>query len=342
VIAFNNRGEILYFVGNFGVIFSQIFNSQRVYSHHQQEICFLNTDFTNLFAVTGAKKGECHVWDALTATPIICFDNFLVGDVIDACFSSSGSYLVAISSDLFHSLGVFYSASGFWNDGFFICGCSVSSLPSYSWLTIVDCYEYPIVVGGGNCLSYFKIKNGVILQNTLAISPSNEKPVVMKAVVVVDLPSGDLALTKTCLICGSNDGYLYIVDETKTVIHISAHDKPIKGIATVNTSSFSSSQTAFATVSEDFKVKFWNCSLKIWKVIDLLKLNLAREIPSRPENIVFNRALSTFIVVYQDTSLFELSSDLSSIIPITESHSFGQIRDAAFNPQNDSEYVTVG
>jgi WD40 repeat protein len=341
IIAFNNRGEILYFVGNFGVIFSQNFNSQRVYARHEQEICFLNTDCTNLFAVTGAKKGECHIWDALTATHIVCFDTFLVGDVIDACFSKGGSYLVAVSSEVFHSLGVFYSPSGFWNDGFYLCGCSVSSLPSYSWLAFVDSYEYPIIVGGGNCLSYFKIKNGVMLQYTQTVS-SNEKPVIMEAAVVVDLPSGDLELTRICLVCASNIGYLYIVDEMKTVTHISAHDRPIKGIATVNSSSFSPSQAAFATVSEDSKVKVWSRSLKVCKVIDLLKLNFTREVDSRPESIVFNRALSTFVLVYQDTSLFEMSSDLSSIIPITESHSFGRINGGAFNPSNDFEYITVG
>jgi WD40 repeat protein len=332
---YNMNGECVYFSGNFACIFDTHSNLQKFYSEHQREITVLSLNKQRTVAATGTEAGELHVWDALTGKSLKKFAEVVVGNVLDACFSASSHLLICLSSDSYHSLLVFCSPSACWTDGNYFVSSCVTPSQSLTWCLFLDTREYPIIVGGESSIYLFKVVNASVTKKVLPIDPTSKSTVTCS--MGTSLCLSEFGVLLEYFLCGTSDGFIFIVDETKVCQKVSAHHSSLIDLCLLE---ISDSQVAsFAADS----IKIWSIQFQPIRTIDINKLCLLQEIPpSLGRSMCFRKENGCFLVHCSNGYLLEFSFDLLSLTEICEGHAAGRLLAADFNPRTSSEFVTAG
>eukprot|EP01038_Epipyxis_sp_PR26KG_P009724 gene9724-13087_t len=332
-IRYNEDNLLLYPSSGFGVIFDRNNLTQKYYCGHNKTIIACDVDHSGKIAATGelGSNASIHIWNAKTGDYIKDFPSVHQGGVTSLRFSRNSKYLVSLGQDSLHSIAIFYSSNKTWNDGFMLTSASVS--PSkMMWILHVDHNEYPVVVGGVNSISFFKIIRGC----TERIRGEFGKQYKMQPLLcaVEGEPSNNGPQTERCILTGTLNGYVYIYLQQKLVNKFSAHECPINVIT--------KSSLGYITGGKEGLIKVW--SFGTYKLLQ--SYNTQYFIP-RPfglscHSITANNDGSRFIVGTRSGELYEVTSATNSHMLLIESHSHYELHGLAINPSNADEYVTCG
>ncbi len=151
-LRYSSSGKIVYHVACVGIVFDSTTHTQQWYrGHGTNAISCLDTTLDGRFAATGedALHPTIHVWDACSGAAMVRLPTVHLDGVAALRFSDNGKQMVSIGKDFHHSIGLFRSLSGQWDDGSCQALCkSFPEKPFFATFLGTASEDYHMLTGG--------------------------------------------------------------------------------------------------------------------------------------------------------------------------------------------------
>eukprot|EP01033_Poteriospumella_lacustris_P003879 gene3879-2759_t len=360
---YNPEGDMLYAIGNRGVLYDRNTQRQRYYTGHVAEVAAMAMSADRQLVATSDRQSfpEIHVWDAYVGRCIKIFKGFHRYNVRALAFSSCRRFLLSIGEDAYHSLVVFHSPSGQWHDGFYQASSSVSLGNAAFCLRTSTQPLYPLLVGGEDGhLHLFRDVQGSLEHVTQRLDSQQRIQSLLCAAETKLLSDDGLELARSCVLVGSSVGFLYAVTMDVTVaaehgatVHdkgvcqviqrISAHEGALYAVVTVHpaTTDVVVPQSV-VTLGRDQCLRVWSSKLKLLHTVDLNKVLHATHGLSLAVRMCYSAERHALLLSLAQGDLFEFSLTGKTSFLITEGHDRGELHGLACNPVVPDEFATVG
>lgn len=360
---YNPEGDMLYAIGNRGVLYDRNTQRQRFYTGHVAEVAAMAMSADRQLVATSDRQSfpEIHVWDAYVGRCIKIFKGFHRYNVRALAFSSCRRFLLSIGEDAYHSLVVFHSPSGQWHDGFYQASSSVSLGNVAFCLRTSTQPLYPLLVGGEDGhLHLFRDVQGSLEHVTQRLDSQQRIQSLLCAAETKLLSDDGLELARSCVLVGSSVGFLYAVTMDVTVaaehgatVHdkgvcqviqrISAHEGALYAIVTVHpaTTDVVVPQSV-VTLGRDQCLRVWSSKLKLLHTVDLNKVLPATHGLSLAVRMCYSAERHALLLSLAQGDLFEFSLTGKTSFLITEGHDRGELHGLTCNPVVPDEFATVG
>ena len=205
-LKYNAQGEILYPAAGVGVIYRPSDHSQQHCIGHKNDIISLNVSECGRFVATGdlGLEVEVKVWDALTGKLIITMEKVHTKGVGQLCFSPDGKFLCSIGHDENHTMCVYQTLNGEWNDGHRIA-TEAGDRAKVMFCLFCGEENFPIMVGSVKRAQFCTLEAGHTLNRRRAKFGSRRKiqPLMCGCVMKGGEGNGNVVVT------GTASGHLY-------------------------------------------------------------------------------------------------------------------------------------
>ena len=311
-------GNIIYSVDKIGIIWNRLSNSQLLYNHHEGIISSLSLEPTHkCFVASGEFSNnktispKLHIWSAHNGEQVIVLNTPHKNSISHIEFGDDGKWMVTVGNGEFHTIAIWRSPSGKWNDSFL-----QASQPTVSdnllWIKWTGHDEYPLVHGGSSHIIFWNVNptSGVISQ-LLPFFGSKGKNQPLHCSCMFKIISKDgsgiaPSLNQSCLITGTESGHLYIWNNparnNSLTVHASVrgHRKPIILLSP-------STNDLLVSVDKGGNVAVWNKHLEIIFQFNIFNKNDNNI--SIPKHIDWDCEFFSFIFVEDNGNSFEISQE---------------------------------
>ena len=303
---------------------------QQIYNNHKNQLISIDVDLSGKYAATGeyGENPEVHIWDARTAKYVTSFKDIHRRGITSLSFSTNGEYLITVGQDEMNSIVVLRSNSKQWMDGYIMSSTSISSNKMF-WSIYSENNNYPVVVGGNECVYFFKC-NGKTLERKKGIFGKRRKVQPVLCGVEGKATGGEL---ERSIVTGTLTGHIYLWKNEKVDMTVTAHDAPIYSITYV--------RQGYVTGGKDGLVKIWSEQLKLLHTYNTM-LFFPQPNVNAIHSIKGNMVSSRLLVGMRGGEVYEVSLSTHSYMMLIEGHSSGELHGLAVNPVDHDEYATVG
>jgi WD40 repeat protein len=200
--------------------------SQRFFREHDDDIVCMAVDPKGRYVATGQvqssksrKMKPCvKIWDAESCRPICTLGQYHKRAVTSVAFSADGKWCGTVGEDNNHSVAVWGSRTGQWNDGKLLTTCRGDPGKTLFLAFAGDSDgEFNFVTGGVSHIRFWKVtghtmksKKGILGQN---VPPTKGKSVFCTAI----------GLGKNYFAAGMHSGYIYVFCGNKLIAFADAH-----------------------------------------------------------------------------------------------------------------------
>lgn len=117
-LAYNVLGEVLSFSASIAVVYSKQTHEQKFFRGHTAEISCMATSKDGRYVASGERGNRpvVRVWDAQTCVELACLGPFHRQGVSAIAWSADGKTVATVGADLEHSVAVWATATGGWDD----------------------------------------------------------------------------------------------------------------------------------------------------------------------------------------------------------------------------------
>jgi microtubule-associated protein-like 6 len=255
-LRYSSSGKIVYHVACVGIIFDSNTHTQQWYrGHGTNAISCLDTTLDGRFAATGedAQKPQIHLWDACSGVAIIQLPTVHLDGVSLLNFSEDGKQMVSIGKDFHHSIAVFRSISGQWDDGCCQALCkNYPEKPFFAKFISSASEDYKLLTGGKDHVAYWTV-DGKCMRPYSGIfgEKGRIQPVLCAAVAGQNIVTGTV----------TGDLYLWHPTERKISKSIRAHAKSVNSLYATT--------SGLVSASKDGTIKIWSVSLAFIQEFDM-------------------------------------------------------------------------
>jgi WD40 repeat protein len=330
----NNKGEIVFFATNLGVVMNPVTRVQRFYTAHTAKISSLAVNRTHGVVATGeiTKLPTIHIWNPQTLITLSIFGGFHKRGVTHLRFSSETSnnakYLLALGADEYHSLAVYD-----WQRSTLLFTTPTFAQKCYD----IDFAPTANVNANRNTNGSLQIvqcgQEIIRFWTILGKNASFEDGVLSSRSKVQSFLS--LAFLGSHAVVGTLDGSIYRFLGNKLESMVPAHSGPVHALC-------SASSEGLLSVAADGCCKLWTRFLECRLVIETRSVHAISNILRCCDwdvdrgRILFGTAAS---------ELFEVSAadgENSHKGSILEGHGGDSLWGLAVNPTKEDEFCTVG
>jgi microtubule-associated protein-like 6 len=330
-VRYNSAGDVVFPAAACGVIYSSASHSQLFHTGHRGDVVSLALSHSGLLVATGdggdAKfQAQVHVWDALTGKLLVALPRFHTGSVALLAWSKDGRWLASVGSDEHHSVAVYLSPSGTWEESN-ISRVASSSGPLAKMLMalFIGAESFPLIMAGEKHVEFLDL-NGATLLRTRGVFGKRKK--IQPILCGVDM-------NEDMVVCGTVTGHLYQWNkQTRRCDHqLRAHEGAVYAMARDG--------AGLVTGGKDGFVIQWDselCKLSTISVLDVSPLPVSAAIHS-----VCTDALSTKILIATKSGeVYEVVKDTGASMLLNESHATKEVHALASHPVNPDRYATAG
>lgn len=316
-VHYTKLNDIVYTISKFAVVYSSHAHSQRVMSHHNEEIVCLTMHPSLIVAATGDEGPEPHliVWNTQTLSVLYHGCGQHSNGILQIAFSPSGNLLLSVDNS------------------------EVKTIVATLWETDTIIYKDTL-----HC--QYLLKCAVLNKNTLVCSCDskiyfwNKYPegYVRRAGVFPKNKSEECLLTLLStpngenLIAGTLSGKLMLWSGINCIRVVRGHAGAVNVLA--------ASHEGFLSGGKDMRIRMWTYSLEPKFAFDVSKFGASPSVVG----LAISADATSVLFSTKGADIFEISAIDGSDLrggPIVKSHAFGCIHSMDVHPSK-FEYATVG
>ncbi|KAF0683188.1 Aste57867_24752 [Aphanomyces stellatus] len=319
--------------GKIGISYDRKRHAQAFYMAHAAPLISMALSPDGMFVATGeevltlaASEPRIHVWDPAACTPVAVLPTFHTKAIVYLAFNDSTTRLVSVGKDAYHSMCIYYSASGLWHDARILASTRTTHQPVRFCAMLPPMQSvFDVVTGGADHLIFWRI-DPPLCHATFGTFGQHGQ---------IQMLTCGSALDKATVVTGTRTGHLYLWDANTTIVEksVPAHSGTINGLAV--------STLGVVTGSADGHVKVWSRSLApIWD-FDMVQ---AKPACSNPivRSVAWDMHESRFLVGTKGGEIYELSQERGDTSLILESHSEFGLFGLATHPTQPFVVATGG
>ena len=296
--SYNYKGEVVYTTAALGIVYNKEHHRQRFFSRHEGDIVALALHPTGQYVATADRgpRPRIWIWDATSGNAITSFGNFHRGSIPVLSFSSGdGSRLVSVGRDENHTIAVYHTLTGNWDDGRLQAYAQAGKQDVLFACFVAGGGEFELLTGGVHTVTFWKTVGGGTLEATRAYFGRRGKVQTLTCACSI----------RQLLVTGTVSGHLYTWDQEKRTIlqSIKAHASTVNAIVARTTLK----GDFFVTGGRDGVIKLWNTSMHCIKAFNMTE---ARPPPRNPSvrSVSINDVGNTILVGTQGSELFEITN----------------------------------
>ena len=319
------KGEIVYHAAGVGIVYDKFQHAQKYYINHDDDILCLAADPTGRFVATGEEgpRPRVHVWSAMDGQAIIVLPHFHVRGIPQVAFSPDGHQIISVGKDMNHSVCIWRSASGTWQDGEMQAHQQGSlETPLFAAFTGGEAQE--AMTGGVNHITFWKVE-GRNLEATKGVFGRKGK--------IQPLLCGVSVRRKP--LTGTATGHFYLWSGCKIEKAIKAHDSSVNAL-------FATAEGGFiVSGGKEGAVKLWDLNLTPVATYNVQEFSPVSLRPS-VRAVCFDHRRAVLVVGTLGSEIYEICRVSGTAMLLTEGHCADELHGVATHPSDPNVFVTSG
>lgn len=316
---YTSRGDIVYNVSKYVVIYSIKLHQQKIFTGHTEEILSLKLHPNRQIAASGdvGQVPTLLVWHTETRKIMYSASGFHRRGVTQLCFSPEGKILVSVGNDAQQSIFVCL-----WEEGTVLFSSPVSAAPALC-LSCTVLRDNTIVAAGDSYVHFWSYYSEGYVRR-----PGNFSRFTALQPITALAPVSD----SDNLVSGTASGLLLLWVDVNCIRSVKAHNGTINSI-------FSCSH-GILSGGKDQRIRMWSVNLEPSFTFDVSHYGINACVRS----LCMSSDGTSILLGTKGSNIFEISAIDGSDLrggPIAVGHSFGQLYGAASHPSK-SEFLTVG
>lgn len=335
-VAYAHDQTIAYATSRYLVTYHKKMNSQSIYERHTSDIiCFsVSRDGKYIASVEKSQRPTIQIFDAISKQHIVTLPSLFRQGVIHISFHPSGQYLSALGLDTDNSLGLYYSPSGAWTDGYALTWTSADTQQA-----LFLGFNETILPSEPDQLQLFAFSGGRYHIKFWSLQGNVVNPVYAeygKNIKLNTLLCGTSFQKK--VLTGSVSGHLYVWKGRSLDRVIRAHERGITCLS-------NHLDLYLASTSKDGTLKLWNGDLEQLKSFSLSEADVSplssviRSVDCLQEG---NEQLNTLLLSTAAGEMYEAYVLSGKVSLLSEAHFAGELRGLAVHPTNPDVFATTG
>ena len=272
---------------------------QRFFCGHDDDILCLATSPDGRYVATGqiqsskSKRSKpcAQIWDAESCRWICTLGGVHQRCVSSVCFSKDGRYIATVGGDNYHSVALWATRSGQWEDGKLVTktrGDSGNTL----FLTFASGKgNFDFATGGKGHIRFWKISGHTMKSRKGILSKKAIKSKIANPFITAISISPVSSSESSCFLVGMYSGHIYVFIENRLERVLPAHGKGGCGALHAQASKVNETRdnmAFFVSGGADGDVILWGCTgaktFEDWSFDQLEKFNLQSSVSPRPKN----------------------------------------------------------
>jgi WD40 repeat protein len=324
-IKYNPMNEIVWHAGATGVIYNQIFHSQKFFPGHRYDIISLAITDDGKFVATGesCSTPRVRIWDANTGVEVAALPVVHLRGISALAFSRDGRFLASMGHDRHHTVAIYRTFSGLWWDATRV---ALEKTTETKVLFCLFCGEqnFPLMVGGIKIVSFLEV-DGKSIRVKKGLFGKHKK--------IQPVLCGVYAYSQDVVVTGMVNGHLYFWKERKVCKHLPAHTGSVYAI--------NQAELGIITGGKDGLVKIWDRDFACTRQFNMMDCDpIPYHVPVH--SVCCNRTFTKICVGMRGGEIFEIAITSGKRVLVTEGHSKKQLHGLAANPANPDQYATIG
>ena len=316
---YTSKGDIVYNVSKYVVIYSIKLHQQKVFSGHTEEILSLKLHPNKQIAASGeiGLTPKLLVWHTETRKILYSAAGFHQNGVTQLCFSSDGKILVSAGNDSQQSICVCL-----WEEGTVLFTSPVSPFPALC-LGVTVLRDNTIVAAGDSYVHFWSYYTEGYVRRVGNFSRFTALQPITALAPVCDSDN---------LVSGTASGLLLLWVDVNCIRSVKAHN------GTINTI-FSCSH-GILSGGVDQRIRMWSVNLEPSFTFDVSHYGINACVRS----LCMSSDGTSILLGTKGANIFEISAIDGSDLrggPIAVGHAFGELYGVAAHPSK-SEFITVG
>jgi WD40 repeat protein/Ca2+-binding EF-hand superfamily protein len=333
---YNPYGEICYSSAGVGIIHNNAATTQKFYQGHTGDIISLAISPDGAFVASGQVGAAplVHVWDAATGAQICVLPRFHKRGIPCVQFSGNGNQIVSVGQDEAHSVAIWSTCSGGWEDGKRAASAKGDSnkvlFAHYTGTT-----DYALITGGVKHVNFWKLDGKVLSSKKGTFGGKGTFQPILCAATVFNA-TGGVVMDKQ-VVTGTANGLIYVWDGRTVGRTIVAHKKAVNTM-------FATKEGGLISGSRSGTVKVWSSSMEELQKFDI---NDATPSPlnSAVRSVCIDAMGTRLLVGTQGSEMYEIETDApdaSSATLVSQGHCSDELWGLAMHPTNADLYATAG
>lgn len=316
-IRYNFRGDLVYTVSKYAIVYNFDTHSQNIFTGHTEEIVCLSMHPEGQLVATGdvSPIPRVIVWHSATHEIVFSDRKFHRNGMIHVAFSHDGKLLATIGNDSQHSLAVFR-----WADNQVLFTTIVN--PGVC-LACVFMLDNTIAVGGETYLYFWsKSPEGYLRRRGNYSKSTSMQPITCLAQVG----------NADTIVSGTLTGQLFLWVDRNCTKNVKGHDGIVNSLYSCNHGLLSGGR--------DHRVRLWTQKLEPGATFDMSNFGVNPSIRS----VTMSNDGTSIVIGTRGSNIYEISSIDGSDLrggPITSGHFVGNLQFVVAHPSKH-EFATVG
>jgi microtubule-associated protein-like 6 len=274
---------------------------QRFFMEHDDDILCLATDRSGRYVITGQIQSSkskrtkpcAKIWDSESCRLICTLGGVHQNCVSSVCFSKDAKYVATVGGDPYHSVALWNTRSGQWNDGKLVT--KTRGDPGNTLFLAFAAGEgiNDFATGGKGHIRFWKIsghtmksKKGIL--GNIAVKSKRANPFI----TAISICPNEAMRTSSCFLVGMYTGHIYVFIENKLEHVLEAHGKggcgALHAQCSLEDHSTGNGPAYFVSGGADGEVILWACGGSTknptsWNFVKLEKFNLQSSVSPRPK-----------------------------------------------------------
>lgn len=327
-VRYNTQGDLIFPTSRYVCVYNKKKNAQSIYMRHSKEVCCIavSSDGKLVASAERCKRPSIHIWDANTCETLIDLPLLHRKGVISILFSVDKKFLVSVGQDQDHSIALWESVSGTWNDGRLHAWAKGDVSP------VLFCGFYSengfaLASGGRGHQKFWSVNGRCLNAHYPEHAPDHLLGTLLCGVAV-----------EKVFVTGSTTGQLHIWRGRKLDRVIRAHEKGVTCIW--------SAAAGVVTAAKDGVIKLWSQRLEHIRSFSLDDADV-------PPIVGTVRSIDARMSAQQDSvicilaaaasgEVYEVAARSGSASIVHEAHYHGELWGLGMHPTDPDLFVTSG
>lgn len=316
---YTSRGDIVYSITKYAVVYSIKLHQQRIFSGHTEEILSLKLHPSKQIAASGdiGPLPRLLVWNIDSHKILYSACGFHRHGITQLCFSSDGKILISVGNDSQQSISVVM-----WEESTVIFNSPVSAAPALC-LSCTVLRDNTIVAAGDSFVSFWSYYSEGYVRRAGNFSRFTALQPITALAPVCDSDN---------LVSGTASGLLLLWVDVNCIRSVKAHNGTINSI-------FSCSH-GILSGGKDQRIRMWSTNLEPSFTFDVSHYGINPCVRS----LCMSSDGTSILLGTKGANIFEISAIDGSDLrggPIAVGHSVGELYCVATHPSK-FEFITVG
>ena len=328
-VQYNMEGSVIYPASHYVCVYDKKKNSQIFYEGHEVELSAVGVSSDGKIAASAERcnRPRIHVWDAVTCQVLCVLPLIHRRGVVSLRFSHDNKFLVSVGMDSDHSIAIWESRTGNWENGRLLA-CNKGDIAPVLYASPFQSNDF-VVASGGRFHQKFWTADGRTLNAHFAEYSNKQKlgTLLCGAGTVEDV-----------FVSGSSEGNLFVWKGRRLDRMMKAHEDAI--------TSMWGSPNGLVTASRDGTIKLWSNlvqHMRSYALTDADVPPLEFCVRSLDASLALDgKSIMRILTATSAGEIYEVAAKSGSICLMHEAHYEGELWGLGLHPSDPDLFATAG